>query len=671
MEIRISKEKKHAVPEGMIGLFFEDINYGADGGLHAEMLENRKFEFYKAGGDACDYYAEYDGGYGWSVCADKAHRDDATGMAKFCLVTGSPHSEENPHYLRLNTKAPDCGISNKAFSGLYLEKDKTYNVLFWARKVRFEGDFRVQATKDGKVLGEVLIAGDGAGCEETYNFWRKYTGTFTATETGRGADFKLLLTQGGIVEFDYISLIPADAVAGVFRKDLFDKLAELKPGFLRFPGGCIVEGNTFYDRYDYKKTLKQPWDRKNMWNRWAVQGNCEENGFESQYAHYNQSFGIGFYEYFLLCELIGAKPLPVLNVGLACQFQSKEKVSMTSPEFFEMVQDALDLIEFANGDETTKWGLVRANLGHKAPFGLEMIGIGNEQWQTEEVDFFQRYEVFERCIHANAPEIKLIGSAGPDITSERYTAAWDFYRKKVGIDQGDEVAQNFVYAIDEHYYVPPQWLFDHVDFYDNYDRRLKVFSGEYAAHPVSGMNMPQANTLEGALAEAAFMTGLERNCDVVILASYAPLFARLGYAQWSPDMIWFDEATSYGSPSYYVQQLYAKNMGDVTLDTLGQEKKLAKEKIYYSVSYLEAKDEIILKIVNASDAKQKLALMVDESTCGNAGVKQSYSMQLLTHQDKDASNSIDHPDNVSPVTLQGKVAEGLILPAHSFAVVRI
>lgn len=662
MKVRIDKQLKHAVPKGMIGLFFEDINYAADGGLYAEMIENRSFEFYKAGGDWNDYYAEYDGGYAWRTCAGLKTASDMR------LVTGSPHSEINPHYLRVTTTGECCGICNKAYSGLYVEKGKSYEVTFWARKVRFEGDFKVEVVKDGKVYGKVIICGE-AGTEETYNFWRRYTGTLTATETVKGAEFALLLTKPGVVEFDYVSMFPQDAVAGLFRKDLFDKLAALKPGFLRFPGGCIVEGNTYYDRYDYKKTLKMPWDRQNLWSRWAVHGACADNGFETQYAHYNQSFGLGFYEYFLLCELIGAKPLPVLNVGLACQFQTKELVAMDSPEFKQAVQDGIDLIEFANGSVESKWGSVRAWLGHPEPFGLELLGIGNEQWQTEEVDFFERYEAFEAAIHAYDPSVKLIGSAGPDITSERYTAAWDFYRSKGAVPGTN--GSEFVYAIDEHYYVPPQWLFDHVDFYDNYDRKFKVFSGEYAAHPCNGMNMPHANTLEGALAEAAFMTGLERNCDVVILASYAPLFARLGYAQWSPDMIWFDEAASYGSPSYYVQQMYGQNMGDVTLETDGQEKELAKEKVYYSVSYAKETGEVILKIVNGAGKEQKVEVELGKGWGAEGSKKQSYDMTLLTYEDKDASNSITEPCKVAPVKAKGSVADGITLPAHSFAVVRM
>lgn len=652
MEISILKKEGHPIQKDMIGLFFEDINYAADGGLYAEMIENRSFEFLKAGGDARDYYTEYDGGYGWSVYPEG-------GPADLRFVMGSPLCEENPHYMRVIAKAGNVGFSNKAYDGIHLKKGMAYRVSFFARCVSYDGSFTVLVEKDGRVYARGTI--DAAeGKEETYNFYKKYDLTVIAEEDVEGAVFALLMSGAGIVEFDFVSMFPADAVAGIFRKDLFDLLKGLHPGFLRFPGGCIIEGNTLVNRYRYKDTLTEPWKRKNNWNRWAVHGNCKENQFESRYAHYNQTLGLGFYEYFLLCEMIGAKPLPVLNVGFACQYQSLEMVAIDSPEFKEYVQDALDLIEFANGGTDTRWGAVRAKMGHPAPFGLTMMGIGNEQWQTEKADFFERYVIFEKAIHAVAPKMKLIGSAGPDITSEKYEKAWEFYRKH-------ENEPGFAYALDEHYYVKPQWLFDHVDFYDDYSRKIKVFSGEYAAHPVSGMNMPHANTLEGALAEAAFMTGIERNSDVVVLASYAPLFARVGYAQWSPDMIWFDSKVAYGSPSYYVQKLYGENIGDVTLLTGGAEKEAAKECVYYSLSYLKEEDMVILKVVNRNETAVDLKPVMDAAWAG----KTAYTAEIMCHEEKDAYNCVEAPERVKPYRVSGKLEEGLSLPAYSFAVVRI
>ena len=655
MEITIGSEKKARIQEGMIGLFFEDINYAADGGLYAEMLENRSFEFVKATGDACDYHVEYDGAYAWSP-----YPADAANGVRCRFVTGSPHSEENPHYMRLEAAQAGAGVRNKAYDGIYLKKGMDYKAVFWARCVKFQGAFELFVEKDGVRCAQGKISA-GAGREETYNRFRKYELSLRAEADVERGDFVLCLSEGGIVELDFVSLMPCDAVAGIFRRDLFDMLKNLHPGFLRFPGGCIVEGNTLANRYRYKDSLKPLWARRNNWNRWAVHGTREENDYEGAYSHYNQTLGLGYYEYFLLCELIGAKPLPVMNVGFACQYQSKEMVGRDTAAFQEFVQDALDLIEFANGDADTPWGAVRAEMGHREPFGLTMLGIGNEQWQTKEADFFERYEIFEKAIHEKAPEIKLIGSAGPDVTSDRYTDAWAFYH-------AHEEQEDFVYAVDEHYYVKPKWLYEHVDFYDDYDRKVKVFSGEYAAHPASGFNMPQANTLDGALAEAAFLTGVERNADVVVLASYAPLFARMGYTQWSPDMIWFDGASCYGTPSYYVQKMYACNMGDVVLDTRGGERAAAAEEgLYYTASLCEGSGEIILKVVNAREAERSLTLALPE------GWRESTRIQaeILTGPGRDAYNTLENPERIAPYRKTFRPGEGIVLPALSFAVLRI
>ncbi len=664
MKITIHNKKGVPIQPGMMGLFFEDINYAADGGLYAEMIENRSFEFLEAEGSSRDYYTHYDGGFGWAAYPD-------TESLSMRTVMGSPLAEENPHYMRVETKIPMSGLSNQGYEGICLKKDMEYHVAFWARSVRYGGKFCAWVEKDGvkytagvweNTGAPVSIEAD-AGMEETWNFYRRYELTLKALETVQGARFVLCLEEPGVAEFDFISMFPADAVAGIFRKDLFEMLEALRPGFLRFPGGCIVEGNTLANRYRYKDSLKPLWARRNNWNRWAVHNNCAENGYHGAYSHYNQTLGLGYYEYFLLCEMIGAKPLPVLNVGFACQYQSEELVPVDSPQFQEFLQDAVDLLEFANGSVDTKWGGLRAAMGHSLPFGLEMLGIGNEQWQTEKADFFERYTIFEKVIHDYDPAIRLIGSAGPDITSERYTAAWNFYN-------GRKQEENFVYAVDEHYYVKPRWFLEHTDFYDNYPREIKVFSGEYAAHPVSGMNLPQANTLEGALAEAAFLTGMERNADVVVLASYAPLFARLGYAQWSPDMIWFDGQQAYGTPSYYVQKMYSCNMGTVTLDTEGGEKEAAAEGIYYSLSQDEGSGEIIVKVVNSRGA----ACRIELELAPEWGKRERYCMQLLTGDAPEACNCLEHPTNIVPKETEGPVAGdsvALELPAYSFAVMRI
>lgn len=651
MRLKIADRKGNAVSEGMIGLFFEDINYAADGGLYAEMLENRSFEFVDCYGDKGDYYTKPAPGYGWSAEGDGAVLE---------FVTGSPLYRENPHYLRFTADREGAGFKNKAYRGIYLRKGEEYRVSFYARMASYTGNFTVCVKKGDTVSAKALIEGrqDPA---DPWHKWIRYEAYLEAREDVDGADFVLSLDGKGIVEFDFISMMPADAVAGVFRKDLFECLKGLHPGFLRFPGGCIVEGDTLENRYRWKESVGAPEARKSNFNRWAVHGTTRENGWHTEYSHYNQTLGIGFYEYFLLCEMIGAKPLPVLNVGLACQYQSYELVEPGAPEFGEFIQDALDLIEFANGSPDTFWGGVRARMGHEEPFGLSMVGIGNEQWQTKEADFFTRYRLFEKAIHEKYPEIKLIGSAGPDIISDHYRDAWSFYRQ-----EGAE-NENFCYAVDEHYYVKPEWFYDHVDFYDEYPRDVKVFSGEYAAHPENGMNNPAANTLKGALSEAAFLTGVERNADVVILASYAPLFARLGYAQWSPDLIWFDENGTYPTASYYVQKMYGENLGTVTIPMEGQEKTLAGEAVYVNVTLDEKTREYIVKAVNAGDTDKSLEITDsgEKAVCGRGK-----RIELVRSPEAKGWDRM-RPEPVAYSEKEEQINGVLVLPAESFTVLRI
>lgn len=651
MRLKIADRKGNAVSEGMIGLFFEDINYAADGGLYAEMLENRSFEFVDCYGDKGDYYTKPAPGYGWSAEGDGAVLE---------FVTGSPLYRENPHYLRFTADREGAGFKNKAYRGIYLRKGEEYRVSFYARMASYTGNFTVCVKKGDTVSAKALIEGrqDPA---DPWHKWIRYEAYLEAREDVDGADFVLSLDGKGIVEFDFISMMPADAVAGVFRKDLFECLKGLHPGFLRFPGGCIVEGDTLENRYRWKESVGAPEARKSNFNRWAVHGTTRENGWHTEYSHYNQTLGIGFYEYFLLCEMIGAKPLPVLNVGLACQYQSYELVEPGTPEFGEFIQDALDLIEFANGSPDTFWGGVRARMGHEEPFGLSMVGIGNEQWQTKEADFFTRYRLFEKAIHEKYPEIKLIGSAGPDIISDHYRDAWSFYRQERAENE------NFCYAVDEHYYVKPEWFYDHVDFYDEYRRDVKVFSGEYAAHPENGMNNPAANTLKGALSEAAFLTGVERNADVVILASYAPLFARLGYAQWSPDLIWFDENGTYPTASYYVQKMYGENMGTVTIPMEGQEKALAGEAVYVNVTLDEKTREYIVKAVNAGDTDKSLEITDsgEKAVCGRGK-----RIELVRSPEAKGWDRM-RPEPVAYSEKEEQINGVLVLPAESFTVLRI
>lgn len=618
MKIKITDKLGAAINKGMIGLFFEDINYGLDGGLHAEMIENRSFEFVETRGYKDNFEQIFNGTYGWY-----AYPKSASG-AKLNIQSIKPLNQINPHYLEFTASAAQMAFANKAYDGICIKKDINYQISFYARAEDYHGGVEIFIAKDDKVMVSSTVKASIS------SEWVKYQTNLVCAEDISYGTFVIKLNEPGTVCFDFVSMIPSDAVFGLFRKDLSELLKDMKPGFLRFPGGCVVEGNTLDNRYQWKKSVGKAEERKANWNRWAVHGNSEENHYTSEYSHYNQSLGIGYYEYFLLCEYLGAKPLPVVNVGLACQFQSTELVETNDPAFKEFVQDALDLIEFANGPVDSTWGHIRMEMGHPEPFGLDMLGIGNEQWETERVDFFKRYEIFEQAIHEKYPSMKLIGSAGPDVSSEKYSSAWDFYHTQASKNS------NFVYAVDEHYYVKPEWLYSSVHFYDKYPRNIKVFAGEYAAHYDNGMNRPELNKWGAALAEAAFLTGIERNADVVVLASYAPLFARLDYAQWSPDMIWFDGEHSYGSPSYYVQKMYCTFMGKDLLQVINDE-----EEIPFTVSYDKEEKTIIVKLVNTLEHTVHVKLETGFLLAEKGEV------YILQGREEDV-NSIAAPMNVAP-----------------------
>ncbi len=637
MQICFERENTKQIQKDMFGLFFEDINYGLDGGLYAEMLENRTFEFQECRGSFNAFYQLPAYRYGWNAYP-------VTGGAYLEICDESPLNQVNPHYLRAVVYKAGDGFCNKAYDGIAMKAGVACKVSFYAK-----GDAKLQICiqspeEEFLVESEVI--------EVTGDTWQKYETMVVSPENIRGGIFAVQFTEPGICCFDYFSMMPEDAVCGLFRKDLAEMLKALKPGFLRYPGGCIVEGAQLSNRYQWKLTVGPLEERKTNWNRWAVHTNDGTKLELSPWPYYHQTYGVGFYEYFILCEYLGCKAVPVLNVGLACQYQSKELVPSDTPEFQEFVQDAVDLIEFANGDVTTKWGALRAQMGHPEPFGMEYIGIGNEQWETEEVDFFHRYDCFEKAIHEKYPEIKVLGSAGPDVGTERHKAAWDFYEPILKENAA------YAYAVDEHYYVPDIWLYEHVHMYDDYDRTKKVFAGEYACHIRPDAPWGERNTFDAALAEAAFMTGLERNCDLVLLASYAPLFARIGYAQWQPDMIWFDDTKAYGSPSYYVQQIYTNYTGDTLLPVKSDCDNEA-EKLYITASCDSTSGKTFVKLINAGDKDQKVVM---------DGVKGEVKIITLK-ADLDAFNSIAEPCKVAPVEAIVDVTDGLTVAAGSIVVV--
>lgn len=607
LKLSINNVAKKITPN-MVGLFFEDINFAADGGLYAEMIENRSFEAIKSKGETRNYVLQEDNLYAWNSLNGKSQNLE--------ISTNMPLNPENPHYLRFTAENPDEGFCNNAYDGISLKKGEKYFVSFYGREVFYKnGKVKILITKNKKIFAQTdvplksVTEPDGynkmiGNCEDKK--WNFYTAELVAEEDINEAVFEMRFSNAGSYEFDLISMIPQNAVAGIFRKDLFDALKNLNPAFLRFPGGCIVEGTSLFYRYEWKKTVGELKDRKIKPNLWATQGGNTILSWETTDCHYMQSYGIGFYEYFLLCELLSGKkrdckPLPVLNIGVACQFRSYETVPVNSKEFEQYIQDALDLIEFANGDINTKWGSLRAKMGHPKSFNLEMIAVGNEQWESSNVDLAPRYIEFEKAIHKKYPQIKLLGTAGPFVKHELYDKAWNFYRENI------KTTKNFCYAVDEHYYVAPNWLYENIDFYDDYPREIAVFAGEYAAHDLN-----LTNSIESALAEAAMMTGMEKNADVVKLASYAPLFNRIGHSQWTPDLIWFNQDSVILTPNYWVQKIFSDYSGTKSLNLEGQDKKLRESKLYIS-AVSDDENKIILKIINSSETEQILNLFDEKN----------------------------------------------------------
>jgi alpha-L-arabinofuranosidase len=615
------------ISPAMWGIFFEDINFGADGGLYAEMVKNRSFEF-------------SDASKGWTEIQPR----DTDGL--FEIRDANPLNASNPHYLRLAVKKPGSGygVANEGFRGVGVRKGDKYYFSVYARSMGSPMGLKIQIVggRGNRTLAEGTIANIGEG-------WKNYNVPITATDTEPKAKLNVLVTTAGVVDLDMVSLFPEDSAAKSgtdprpipgLRKDLVTLLADLKPGFMRFPGGCIVEGRDIDTRYQWKNTIGDINQRKSLINRW----NDELPARPA--PDYFQSFGLGFYEFFTLCEQIGAEPLPILNCGMACQYNTAQLVPMDQIEPY--VQDALDLIEFANGAADSTWGKKRVEMGHPAPFNLKMMGVGNEQWGPQ---YIERYKVFAKAIKDKYPDVKLIGATGGDSAS--FPTGFDG-AKEVQFLQTQLRGLNADF-VDEHFYRLPEWFEDNTNHYDAYERKgPKVFVGEYAAQSKGVASPDNRNNWECALAEAAFMTGFERNADLIAMTSYAPLFAHEDAWQWVPNLIWFDNLQSYGSTSYYIQQAFSRNRGDKVLSAqvanppvrLGK-----KTALFASASLDESGKEVILKIVNiVSEATQATI-----SLQGAAKVGPNASVTVLNSGNLAERNSIAEPKSVAPVSGTEKI----------------
>lgn len=614
----------------MYGLFFEDINYGADGGLYAELVKNRSFEFPQ-------------NLLGWKTFGNVSLQNDGP-------------FERNPHYVRLSDAGhahKRTGIENEGFFGIGIKANEEYRFSVWARLPQggTASKIRVELVNP-KSMGETHVL---ARQEVTVNSgdWKKYQVILKPTVTDAKSILRIFLDSPTTVDLEHVSLFPVDTWKGYengLRKDLVQALADIKPGVFRFPGGCIVEGTDLDTRYDWKKTVGAVENRPLNENRWHY------TFPHRYYPDYYQSYGLGFYEYFLLSEEIGAEPLPVLSCGLACQFQNEdEHAHVPVGELDCYIQDALDLIEFANGDVTTKWGKLRADMGHPAPFNLKFVGIGNEQWGAE---YPERLEPFVKAIRKAHPEIKIIGSSGPGSEGKEFEYLWpEMKRLKVDL-------------VDEHFYRPEDWFLSQGARYDNYDRKgPKVFAGEYACHGRG----KKFNHFNAALLEAAFMTGMERNADIVHMATYAPLFAHVEGWQWRPDMIWFDNLNTVRTSSYYVQQLFAHNKGSNVLTLKMDNRNVTgaegQNGLFASAVYEKSDNSYIVKVANTSDKAQPLKLRFD-------GLKKNEQLTngkviKLRSTDIDSDNTLDNPNVIVPkesnLSVAGNTLDTEIEP-YTFAV---
>jgi len=568
-QLDISLKKAGApIPSTLYGIFFEDINYAADGGLYAELVKNRSFEF------------PNDALQGWKAFGKVEVRNDG------------PFAR-NPHYVRLSNPGHPhkwTGLDNEGFFGIGVQEGAAYRFSVWAR-----------VPDGGKSMLRIELANTASMgenhflCQDTLTVtgkeWKKYQLIIHPDQTLEKSILRIFLVgDRATTDLEHVSLFPVDTWMGHengLRKDLAQALYDLHPGIFRFPGGCIVEGTDLQTRYNWKNSVGPVENRPLNENRW-------EYTFPLRfYPDYYQSYGLGFYEFFQLSEEIGSEPLPILSCGLACQFQN-ENANAHCPldELQPFIQDALDLIEFANGPVDSPWGKVRAEMGHPAPFNMKYIGIGNEQWDAT---YPEHLEPFLKAIRNAHPEIKVVGTSGPDSEGKQFDYLWpEMKRLKADL-------------VDEHFYRPYNWFLSQGARYDNYDRKgPKVFAGEYACHAKG----KKWNHFYASLLEAAFMTGIERNADVVEMATYAPLFAHVEGWQWRPDLIWYDNLRSFRTVSWHVQQLYGQYRGSncLNLTMNGAPVTGAEGQDGLFASAVLDGNKIYVKVVNTTEKEQDITL---------------------------------------------------------------
>ena len=617
-------EETKEISDLLMGIFFEDINYSADGGLYAELIQNRDFEY-----DPSDR----EGDKNWnSTHSWKLEGENAT----FTISTSDPIHPNNPHYAVLKTNQPGAALTNTGFDGIALKAGEKYDFSLFARIP--------EGSKSGKLLVR-LVDADGTVQGETTvtvssRSWKTYKAVLTA-KTSADTRLELRPQSAGEIELDMISLFPQNTFKGRkngLRPDLAQTLADMHPRFVRFPGGCVAHGDGLKNIYQWKNTIGPLEARKPARNLWG----------------YHQSMGLGYYEYFQFCEDIGAEPLPVLAAGVPCQnsachgdLRGGQQGGIPMSEMGAYIQDILDLIEWANGDaKKTKWGKIRAESGHPKPFNLKYIGIGNEDLITDV--FEERFTMIYLAIKEKYPEMIVVGTVGPFNEGTDYVEGWKL-ADKLGVPM-----------VDEHYYQSPGWFLHNQDFYDKYDRskKTKVYLGEYATH-ISGR---RAN-METALTEALYLAALERNGDVVHMTSYAPLLAKDGRTQWNPDLIYFNNREVRPTTGYYVQKLYGQHAGDhyipsqVNLDNQDSRVKL---RVGSSIVRDSKTGDVIVKLVNLLP----VSIETDVRLPGMDGIQSSATRTVLAGAPE-----------ATPLPVTDTIEAGTSfkqeLPAYSFTVIRL
>lgn len=616
--ITLQPEKGKKISDMLIGIFFEDINYAADGGLYAELVRNRDFEFSEK--DRPEWNAQT----AWKKTDEGVH---------FAIETASPIHENNKHYAVLEVIRPGGGIVNEGYDNIPLKKGEKYDFSLFARTLDGKKKkVRVRLVDaNGKVFGEATTGALSAN-------WKKHTGVITAAETVDGAQLEVVSLEEGKIALDMITLFPQNTFKGRkngLRADLAQILADMKPRFVRFPGGCVAHGDGIENIYNWKNTIGPLESRKQDRNIWR----------------YHQSMGLGYFEYFQFCEDLGAEPLPVLAAGVPCQNSSTgghgQQCGIPMDQMDAYIQDILDLIEWANGDpKKSKWAKMRAEAGHPKPFNLKYIGIGNEDLIS---DVFEvRFVKIVKAIQEKYPDIAIVGTSGPFYEGSDYTEGW-----RIATETGIEL-------VDEHYYVQPGWFIHNQEYYDRYDRsKPKVYLGEYAAHAPG-----RKSTLETALTEALHLANVERNGDIVALTSYAPLFGKEKNLQWSPDLIYFNNTEVKPTISYYVQQLYGQNSGDEYLPSitvLSEKKEDVRKRVACSVVRDTKTGDYIVKLLNLLPVEVNTTIDLSP-----LGLTNKHAVKTILQ-----GQPADEKVKPATSTIQVSNSHQQHLPAYSFTILRI